>query len=104
MTNEEFIKRMSVYSKEVILKSIMSSHLIDGDRILREAKWENLQIKFDAFIAKSQQIRKEMEPLIGKKDIRSFKKYVELMHEDSKIHKKIDAVMKEMDKFNGVGD
>lgn len=104
MNNEEFISRMSKYPKEVILKTIIKNFFIDGNRILREAQWENLQMKFDNLMSRSEEIRKEMQPLIDKKDIKSFRKYVELMHEDSRIHKKIDAVMKEMDKVNGVGD
>lgn len=104
MNSQEFINKMSKYHKEVILKTFMTKYFIKGEEILRAAEWENLQIKFDNFMARSKEIREEMEPLIGKKDITSFKKYVELMDQDSKVYKKIDAVMKEMDKFNGVGE
>ena len=98
MRREEFIKEASKYSKDAILRAILGKYFINTEEFLRDLKWQHANSKFDKLMAQSEAIRKKIKPLIDKHDLDSHIKYMALLEEDNRIHKKIDAVMKEMDK------
>lgn len=100
MDVQEFTKEISKYPKEIILKTIFNNCLFDSKRLIRKVKWESIQYRFDSFMSRDKEIRAEMVTLINKNDHKSFSKYIELMNESTKINKKIDSIMKEMNRFN----
>lgn len=101
MNADEFIYEMNKYPKEIILKTIFNNCLFDSKKLIREAKWESIQYRFDSIMSRDKEIRAEMVTLINKKDHKSLIKYIELMNKSTKINKKVDGILKEMDKFNG---
>lgn len=96
-------RELSKYSKEVLIKVFIDNCLFDFERLLHDIKWESTNFRMDTLRAKDKDIRQEMTTLIGKEDIKSFKKYMELMEQSSKIDKKINSVMREQNKLLGIG-
>jgi hypothetical protein len=97
---KEFENELSKYPKDVIIKTIYNEFFFRHEDVVRRIQWDDIQCRFDKLMAQSEDIRKQMEPLIGKKDNKSFIEYLTLMEKDNKIQKKINAVMKEMDRHN----
>lgn len=100
MERQEFIKKLSKYSKEAILTTVCNMMFFRLDKFVKEIEWNDIQLRFDKLMLESEKISKQMNPLIDKKDFKSFQKYIALMNKDSEIHKKIDSVMKEMGRHN----
>lgn len=102
MKRDEIKRELVKYPKEVIIKVFMENCFIDSERLLRDIKWEPANFKMDTLMAKGKEIRKGMDDLIDKKDIKSNLKYLELMEQSMKIDKKISSVMREQDKLLGI--
>lgn len=102
MEYEEFIKEASRYSKKSILIILTNHCFIDRSSVLREIKWNDIQLRFNKLMTQSNEIGKMVSSLLRKKDIESRIECAKLMVKDDEIQKKINKALKEMDTFNGV--
>lgn len=100
MDHKELVKKLSKYSKEALISTICNRMFFRIDDFVRELEWNDIQLRFDKLMAESEKIREQQKSLINKKDYKSHLMYISLMNKDIEIHKKIDAVMKEMDRHN----
>lgn len=103
MNREKLKNELCKYPKEVLIEVFTSNCLFDSDRVLQDVKWEAANLKMDTLMAKDKEIIQKMEILIGKEDIKSVIKYIELIEQSLKINKKINSVMREQDKLLGIG-
>lgn len=101
MKREDFIKKLSKLSKEAILTTVFNRMFFRLDEFAKDAEWNDIQLRFNKLMSEDKTIREKMEPLINKKDIKSLSEFISLMNKSELINKKIDAVMKEMDRYNG---
>jgi hypothetical protein len=100
---KELVKKLSKYSKEALIATICNRMFFRLDEFVRELEWADIQLRFDKLMQESEKIRMEINQLGDIRNSKSFSKYIALNNKDNEVHKKIDAVMKEMDKVNGRG-
>ena len=102
MNVNKFIKELSKYPKEIILKTAYSELMFRQEEFIHNVKWNDINDRFDRLMEESKNIREQMKPLIGEKDIESVVKYIKLTDKDTKIQTEINKVMKEMDRLVNV--